>query len=257
MRWKLAGQIFPRQLVQRCLNSGNPSGVRSVSAATARSFPTALLLPRPAGPHRTPSGRTRSPEDPKCPPTQPAAASAPGHRVGRPYPGPQLASGGRGSPAPSRICQFPLTAALHPASRTPTSAQRSRPPPPPPPRRAGTHRPHPPRPADTGPNRRCSPCSYRQHFAGRRRPAPTFAPPTRPRPAHLGLSPLALSRPGAGLGALQQKGRLLALVRGALVVSCTLVRRPQRCRTNLPPRAACRRTGGANLRNKSPFAFQQ
>lgn len=197
MRWKLAGQIFPRQLVQRCLNSGNPSGVRSVSAATARSFPTALLLPRPAGPHRTPSGRTRSPEDPKCPPTQPAAASAPGHRVGRPYPGPQLASGGRGSPAPSRICQFPLTAALHPASRTPTSAQRSRPPPPPPPRRAGTHRPHPPRPADTGPNRRCSPCSYRQHFAGRRRPAPTFAPPTRPRPAHLGLSPLALT-PGGG-----------------------------------------------------------
>ncbi|XP_039730737.1 extensin-like [Pteropus medius] len=67
-----AGRAHPSPTAPTVLpNSGYPTGVRSVSAATARSLPTALLLQRPAGPHRTPSGRTRSPEDPACPQRSP------------------------------------------------------------------------------------------------------------------------------------------------------------------------------------------
>lgn len=244
-RWKLARQNFPRQLVQHCLTWDTHPG--SAVSPQRLLAPSPLLcscraplvhigpLPEESGAPRTRHVPQRSPQPPPLRATAWAA-----HTLDR------------NSPAPSRICRFPLTAALHPASRTRTSVQRSRPPPPPPPPRAGTRRPHPPRPANAGPNRRCSPSSYRQHRAGRRRPAPILAPPIWPRPAHLGPSPLA---PGAELGALQQVGRLLALVGRTLVVSCILVRRPQRCRTFLPPCAACRRTGGANFRNKSPFAL--
>lgn len=198
------------------------------------------LLPEEPGAPRTRNVPQRSPQPPPLRDTAWAA-----HTLDRNSP---AAVAGLQPQVASANSHSPLRSIPRPGRRRPLNAhgRRRR-------RRRGELEltdPIPPRPADTGPNRRCSPCSYRQHFAGRRRPAPTFAPPTWGS-AHWP------SRPGAGLGALQQKGRLLALVRGALVVSCTLVRRPQRCRTNLPPRAACRRTGGANLRNKSPFAFQQ
>lgn len=91
-----------------------------------------------------------------------------------------------------------LTAALHPASRTRTPAQHSRPPPPPP--RAGARRPHPPRPADARPSRRRrrrAPCSYRNDRPGPGRPAPGrpapgLAPPAPRSPAHWS------ARPGGG-----------------------------------------------------------
>lgn len=116
--------------------------------------------------------------------------------------------------------------------------------------------PSPPGPRTPGQTAAAAPVATASTSLAAAAPPPPSPLPPVPAPPTWGSAHWP-SRPGAGLGALQQKGRLLALVRGALVVSCTLVRRPQRCRTNLPPRAACRRTGGANLRNKSPFAFQQ
>lgn len=176
------------------LNWGRQFGVRRVSPLTARALRGAPLLSfwaRPS-PGSDPSPRTMSPEDPCPAPAPPAAASSRDCRVGSPNSIPHATRGL--PPRPERVPPPTLTAGLHAASGTRTSAPHSRAPPPPPPR-AGARRPHPPRPR-TPPSRR-RPCSYGPDCAGRGRPAPQL------RTSRLAAAP----PPAAQLIGLRARGR--------------------------------------------------
>lgn len=204
------------------------------------------LLPEEPGAPRTRNVPQRSPQPPPLRDTAWAA-----HTLDRNSP---AAVAGLQPQVASANSHSPLRSIPRPGRRRPLNAhgRRRR-------RRRGELEltdPIPPGPRTPGQTAAAAPVATASTSLAAAAPPPPSPLPPVPAPPTWGSAHWP-SRPGAGLGALQQKGWLLALVRGALVVSCTLVRRPQRCRTDLPPRAACRRTGGANLRNKSPFAFQQ